>query len=68
MGNKRSLVFMEGKSKKLIRDIQGISFRLEAFCCSVPDLITHSWLIIRQTSLRARIGGEARDHFQLRMG
>ncbi len=40
--NKRSLVFMEGRSKKLIRDIQGINFRLEAFCCTVPDLITHS--------------------------
>ena len=40
-GKTRSLVFMEGKSKKLIRDIQGINFSLEAQCPSVE--LVGSW-------------------------
>ena len=67
-GEKASAGFRGRIIEKLNWVIQGINFRLEAFCCTVPDLLTHSWLIIRQTSLRARIGGEARDHFQLTMG
>ena len=48
--------FHGGIKAKLIKLFKGINFILAAFCCIVSNLIAHSWLIFRQTSLRARKG------------
>jgi len=48
--------FHGGIKAKLIELFKGINFILAAFCCIVSNLIAHSWLIFRQTSLRARKG------------
>ena len=53
-GSKRSLVFTEEYLEKDYGNVEGDQLSLEVRCCIVSDLISHSRLMIRQTSLRAR--------------
>ncbi len=54
----------KGKLENYLGKFNGIDCSLEVHCCIVSDLISHSRLIFRQTSLRARIGREVRDNHQ----